>query len=61
MDNVSISNDTTVLVSVGTLITVFGALIKMVYNYARLELKQDYMQKDLNGAHTKIRELEKKP
>jgi hypothetical protein len=60
MDVSPISNDTTILVSVGTLITVFGAVAKLIYNYARMELSQEFMKKDITEAHQKIRDLSKK-
>lgn len=54
-----ISNDTTIIVSVGTLITVFGVVAKLIYNYARMELKQEYLEKHINEAHSKIRDIQK--
>lgn len=56
-----ISNNVTITVSVMTLITVFGVVTKLIYNYARMELKQEYMEKHLNAAHSEIKEMKKKP
>ena len=58
-DPITISNDTTIMVSFGTILTVAGAMMKLIYNYARMELKAEFQQTSLNEAHKKIRDLEK--
>ena len=52
-----ISNNTTILVSVGSLIAMFAAVARIVYKYAQLELNQKYQEKDLNSLYEKLREL----
>lgn len=56
-DPIQITNDTTLLISVGSLIATGGALGKMIYNYARLELKQEVMTEQLNSYFQQLRDL----
>lgn len=56
----NLSSDTLITVQAGVLLAMFFTYGKLVYKYARAELTQEFMQKDLNAAHAKIRDLESK-
>lgn len=60
MNGINISEDTLLILNLGTMFAAFGIYGRIIYRAAALELTQKFQEKQLNAAFEKIRDLEKR-
>ena len=60
MNPVEITQNTLIVLNLGTILAAGGVYTRLVYSFAKLDLMQQFQKEQLNSAFQKIRDLEKR-